>query len=219
MIERTRVSSPRLVARIAGVLYLLIFLSAPRGAATATPAKMIVNLACDTGVAILLYELLKPVSRPLSLVAALFRLLFVTVMAANSLNYFGAANLFHRAHSPAAFNFGYAVALVPFGVHCLLIGYLIFNSIFIPRTLGVLMAVAGFGYLTFLWPPLGSRLFFPYIVIPGVVGEGLLTLWLIVIGVNSQRWRDQASAAHLSDTTYPQDGRRRNTSSIGQAGS
>lgn len=34
------------------------------------------------------------------------------------------------------------------------------------------MALAGLGYLNFLWPPLGSHLFFPWIVIPGIVGEG-----------------------------------------------
>jgi len=193
--ERIAGASPRLKARIAGLLYLLIFVAAPSGAATATPAKMIITLACDTGVALILYELLKPVSRNISLLAALFRLIFVAVMAANSLSYFGAVVLFGSAHSSAAFNTGYGIALVPFGVHCLLIGYLIFKSVFLPRILGVLMALAGLGYLTFLWPSLGSHLFFPYIVIPGIVGEGSLTLWLLVMGVNGHRWEQQASAA------------------------
>jgi len=58
--------------------------------------------------------------------------------------------------------------------------------------------MAGLGYLTFLWPPLGSHLFFPYIVIPGVVGEGSLTLWLLVMGVNVRRWKEQASAAGVA---------------------
>lgn len=188
-------ASPRVKARIAGLLYLLIFIAAPSGAATATPTKMIITLTCDTGVALILYELLKPVSRNLSLLAALFRLIFVAVMAANSLSYFGAVVLFQSTHSSVAFNTGYGIAMVPFGVHCLLIGYLIFKSIFLPRILGVLMALAGLGYLTFLWPPLGSHLFFPYIVIPGIVGEGSLTLWLIVIGVNAQRWKERANVA------------------------
>jgi hypothetical protein len=55
----------------------------------------------------------------------------------------------------------------------------------------MLMLLAGLGYLIFLWPPLGDRLFFPYIVVPGVVGEGSLTLWLLVMGVNNIRWREQ----------------------------
>ncbi len=53
------------------------------------------------------------------------------------------------------------------------------------------MMLAGFAYLIFLWPPLGDQLFFPYIVVPGVVGEGSLTLWLIVMGVNTMRWSEQ----------------------------
>jgi hypothetical protein len=60
------------------------------------------------------------------------------------------------------------------------------------------MALAGLGYLTFLWPPLGSHLFFPWIAIPGVVGEGLLTLWLLVISVNVQQWKQQSNALRAS---------------------
>jgi hypothetical protein len=93
-----------------------------------------------------------------------------------------------------AFNLGYGIALVPFGIHCLLTGYLNLKSVFLPRILGVLLAMAGLGYLTILWPPLGSRLFFPYLVIPDVVGEGSLTLWLLVMGVNAQRWKKQDGA-------------------------
>jgi hypothetical protein len=182
---------PLIKARIAGMLYLLIFIAAPSGAATATPAKMFVTLACDTGVAIIFYDLLKPVNKSLSLLAVLFRLVFVAVMAVSSLSYFGVVLLQITPRSSAVFNAGYCIAMVPFGLHCLLIGYLIFRSTFIPRILGILMALAGLGYLIFLWPHLGSRIFFPWIAIPGVIGEGLLTLWILVFGVNVQRWKQQ----------------------------
>ena len=195
MTRRIAGASPRLKAGIAGLLYLLIFITAPSGAATATPAKMSMTLACDTGVALIFYDLLKPVSRRLSLLAAFFRLIFVAIMVVNSLNYFGAVVLFQGAHSSAVFDTGYGIAMVPFGLHCLLIGYLIFKSIFLPRILGVLMALAGLGYLAFLWPRLGSHLFFPYILIPGMLGEVSLSLWLLVMGVNNQRWKEQAGAA------------------------
>jgi hypothetical protein len=188
-------SSPRLWARTAGVLYLLIFIAAPTGAATATPVKMIITLTCDTGVALIFFLLLKPVSVRLCVLAAFFRLIFVAVMAVNSLNYFGVLDLFSGARSVTAFNKGYGVAMVPFGVHCVLIGYLIFQSIFLPRILGVLMALAGLGYLIFLWPPLAGRLFFPYILVPGVAGEGALTLWLLIMGLNVHRWGEQAGTA------------------------
>jgi hypothetical protein len=58
--------SPRFKARIAGLMYLLICITAPSGAATATPAKMFMNLASDTGVALIFYYLFEPVSRRLS---------------------------------------------------------------------------------------------------------------------------------------------------------
>ena len=191
-------SSPRLKARLAGFFYLMIFLAAPSGAASATPVKMAINLACDLAVAILLYQLLKPVSRSLSLLAALFRALFITLMSVTSLNYFGLLHVFQKRHSTEAFDSGYGIALVPFGVSCLLIGYLVFRSTFLPRILGVLMAVAGGGYLIFLWPALGSRLFVPWIVVPAVVGEASLTLWLLIKGVDSVRWDQEDQIARIS---------------------
>jgi len=56
------------------------------------------------------------------------------------------------------------------------------------------MALAGSAYLICVWPPLANRIFFPYIAIPGILGEGSLTLWLIILGVNAQQWAEQAIA-------------------------
>jgi len=56
------------------------------------------------------------------------------------------------------------------------------------------MAFAGLGWLTFLSPPLASYLY-PYNLVPGILGEGLLTLWLLVFGLNEQRWKEQAVRA------------------------
>jgi hypothetical protein len=195
MIKRSARVSPRLKARIAGVLYMIIFIAAPSGAANATLVKMAITLGCDIGVALLFYGLLKPVSKNLALLAALFRLIFVAVMAVNSLNYFGLLGTFKSAHSSAAFNTGYDIALVPFGIHCLVTGYLILRSNFLPRIIGILMALAGLGYLTFVSPPLGNHLFVPYILVLALLGEGSLTLWLLLIGVNAERWSQQASAS------------------------
>lgn len=192
---RTTWLSPVLKARFAGFLYLLIFLSAPSGAAAATPLKMTVDLICDTGVALLFSELLRPINSTLSRSAASLRLIFVVLMAINALNYFGVTALFQHARSPSAFDFGYGVAFIPFGLHCLLTGYLIFKSTFLPRFIGVLMMVAGTAYLLFLSPQLGSRLFFPWIAIPAVVGEGSLTLWLLFMGVDAVRWKQREKLA------------------------
>jgi len=86
------------------------------------------------------------------------------------------------------------ICLVLFGFYDLLIGYLIFRSVFLPRVLGALMTLAGLGWLSFLYPPLANFLS-PYILVLGFLAELLLMLWLLVKGVNVQRWKEQASAA------------------------
>jgi len=187
ILQPAAVVSPGLLARVAGAYYLLIFIVAPSGAATATPLKMVVTMACDTGVALIFYTLFKPVSRNLSLTALIFRLIFIAIMTLDSLYYFGAIELFHGAHSAQTFNTIYAFALAPFGIHCLVIGYLIYRSQFLTRLLGVLMAVAGLGYVSFGFPWIAHHAY-PYILIPGALGEGLLTLWLLIGGVNGERW-------------------------------
>ena len=64
---------------------------------------------------------------------------------------------------------------------------MIWKSRFLPRTLGVLMVFAGAAYLMFLAPHLASRLFFPWLVIFGVAGEGSLMLWLLFVAVKQDR--------------------------------
>ena len=96
-------------------------------------------------------------------------------------------------------HFCYIIALALFGCYDLLIGYLAFKSTFIPRTIGVLMVITGLGWLTFFIPPIAAYLL-PYnAIIAGIVGEGAMILWLLVMGVNSQRWNEQASKASEPD--------------------
>jgi uncharacterized membrane protein YbjE (DUF340 family) len=87
-----------------------------------------------------------------------------------------------------------SISLVFFGFYCLLIGYLILRSSFLPRILGVPMAIAGFGWLSFLSPPL-ARYLSPYILVLGFLAELSLCLWLLVIGVNVSRWKQQQAGA------------------------
>jgi hypothetical protein len=75
-----------------------------------------------------------------------------------------------------------------FGFYCTLIGYLIFRSTFLPKFLGVLMVFAGLGWFTFVKPSCAPSLA-PYVYLPGIIGEGMLTLWLVLFGVNEQRWK------------------------------
>src|SRR5260370_36727453 len=82
----------------------------------------------------------------------------------------------------------------------ILIGYLIFRSTFLPRILGALMAIAGLCWLTFLLPQLANYLS-PYSLASALIVEGLAMLWLLVMGVNVRRWKDQASASGASIRT------------------
>jgi hypothetical protein len=89
---------------------------------------------------------------------------------------------------------GVGVGLVFHGFYCFLIGYLIFRSTFLPRILAALMTIAGLGWLTYLSLALANYLS-PYNVASGLLGEAPLMLWLLVMGVNEQRWKEQASTA------------------------
>ncbi len=178
--ERFAEASPRLKARIAGVFYLLTFLTGIL-ALVSVNRRLVVNLiatVCYVAVTLLFYDLFKPVNRSLSLLAAFFSLVGCV---------YGTLSIFHLA--PFHIN-----NLVFFGFYCLLIGYLIFRSAFLPRILGVLIAFGGVGWLTFLSPSLAKYLS-PYNMAPGILGEGALTLWLLFMGVNEQRWKEQASGA------------------------
>jgi uncharacterized protein DUF4386 len=86
------------------------------------------------------------------------------------------------------------VYLVFFGMFNFSIGYLIFKSGFLPRILGVLMALSGLGWLMFLSPHL-VRQFLPIIEVLGIVAELSLMLWLLVKGVDAERWKERASLA------------------------
>ena len=85
-----------------------------------------------------------------------------------------------------------------FGFYCVLIGYLIFRSFFLPRIIGVLMIFTGFGYLTFLVPALSDYLS-PYNLAPAAFGELSLMIWLLAKGVNNERWNQQAGLAGKPD--------------------
>jgi hypothetical protein len=174
-------------------------------------AADIIAFASYVALTALFYELFKPVNRSVSLVAAFFSLVACAVQAVSSLFHLAPlvllgdtpylrvfnveqlealALMFLRLRAQCYHNIG----LVFFGLYCLLIGYLIFRSTFLPRIIGVLMMLAGLSYLMFLSPPL-ARYLQPYILFFPGVGQISLALWLLVFGVNDQRWKEQASAA------------------------
>jgi hypothetical protein len=93
--------------------------------------------------------------------------------------------------------YAFNIDLVFFGLWCILTGYLIFRSTFLPRVLGVLLAISGLGLVTYLYPPLAYHLFFPLHRCSSALGEIPMELWLIVMGLNVHRWKEQASEARF----------------------
>lgn len=168
----------------------------------------LISIACYIAVTALFYQLFQPVSRSLAFLAVCFSLVGLALQAFGSL--FQLAALVVLGGSPYLSVFPVqqvqAVALLmlhvnaqvgsislPFdGLFLLLIGSLIFKSTFLPRMLGVLIAVAGLGWLTFLVSPLATSLS-SSIKVLGFLAELSLMLWLLVRGVNAERWKEQAN--------------------------
>lgn len=229
--------SPHLKARMAGACQLLEAATATFGGvivpgrlvvagdAAATAARLVaheplfwwgfasslIGVVFHAAWALLLYELLRPVDRSVSLLAVFVILVGCAVQAVTSLFYVAPLLILQSGNSMSAFSpaqlqmlalasfkvsaYAFDIYLVFFGSWCLLVGYLIFKSTFLPRVLGVLLAVSGVGWVTYLYPPLAYRLFSPFIVAASAIGEIPLELWLLVMGVNVARWQEQARTA------------------------
>lgn len=161
--------------------------------------------------ALLYYELLKPVNRRLARFALLVLLVASAVQAVTAVLYAGPMLILNSGNSLSAFTgpqlqalaytlirlngYAFDTQLLLFGLWCAVTGFLIFRSTFMPRILGVLLMIAGLGWLMFLVPPLAVRLYMPYIAGASALGEIPVEFWLIVMAVNAARWRQQAVAA------------------------
>ncbi len=167
----------------------------------------------DIPVMLALYLILKPVNKNLARLAILFNLIQTAVLVANSFNLVMPLFLVGNADYLKAFtpnqlhvwiqllvrlhSYGFGVGLVFFGLTCLVSGYLIFNSGYLPRILGVLMMIAGLCYLTnsfaLLLAPTVAAVIVPAILLPALVGELSLALWLVVKGIRVQEWKRRAT--------------------------
>lgn len=171
-------------------------------------------LVCAVALTLIFYVLLRPVSRDLALLAAFFNLVSIAVEAVGGL--YLVATLFPLADaaylkvldptqrnvlaylSIRSHGHDFGVSLIFFGCECLVVGYLIFRSGYLPKLIGVLMQIAGVSYLTnsfalILSPSLADRLF-PTILLPALVGETSLCLWLLLKGVDVEKWQRRARA-------------------------
>jgi len=229
---RTRLTAISTVtyARLIGALYLVIIVFGlfselfvrgrliVQGDAAATAANILASeglfrvgfmsdlviFLCDVAVAMMLYVLLRSVSRTGSLISAGFRLTGTAIYGVNLLNYFAALLVLSGSEYLASFDtgqlnsmsmmflnihrHGYDLGLVFFGLHCLFLGYLIYASEYFPKILGVLMYAAGAGYVIgsftlFLWPDYSGTVA-PIYIMP-VVGELSICLYLLIKGVRT----------------------------------
>jgi len=160
--------------------------------------------------ALLFYELFKPVNRSISILALCVILVGCAMQALTTLLYLAPLLVLQGGSSFSAFTphqlqelalvflnlnaQAFNIYLVFFGLWCVLSGYLIFRSTFLPRMLGVLLAIDGLAWMLYLSPPLAQHVF-PLIAVASGLAEIPLMLWLIVVGVNAERWKEQASAA------------------------
>jgi hypothetical protein len=222
---------PLIYARVGGLLYLIIIvfgissevvirssLIVP-GDADVTASNILqsqtlfrmgfvadsIMLLADVAIALVLYILLKPVNRILSLTAAAFRLMQAAILGLNLLNYYAALLLLTGAGYIATFegkelnllamfflnlhSHGYDLGLIFFGVSNLILGYLVIKSKYIPAILGFGLIGAALVYLSgsytrFLFPSYVSFME-PVYIIP-LIAELSFCLWLLVKGVRVQ---------------------------------
>jgi hypothetical protein len=218
-------------ARIAGILFLMSLVAGGFGEAYA-PSKIVVSgdaaatvaniknfqfiyrvgfaaflieSLCDITLALLLYALLKPVNKYLSLLAAFFGLIATATFACAELFYFAPlvilrSDSYLNAFSSAQLNtlvlltlkFSLSAGMlttVYYGMGWLVRSYLMFRSGYLPKFLGVLMAIGGGGFvlrnfLLILAPAYAFDVFL-MLMMPGAL---IMTGWLIIKGVDRAQW-------------------------------
>jgi len=238
--DRVTQAWPRLFARIAGGLYLIIIVGGIfaeifvrgrlviHGDAAATAHNIqahellyrlgfvveVFYCACNVPLILILYNLFKVVNKNVALMMASFGLVANAIEGVSLLFHFAPLVLWGGGHYLSAFTaeqlnaaaylsvqlfeHGFAISLVFFGFDCVTMAYLIVHSKFFPQLIGVLLAIEGLGYLInsfslFLAPALQVRIL-PYFTATAIA-EVALCLWLLVMGVDVQRWQEQAAAA------------------------
>ena len=237
--------SPRLLARLAGLLYVINIvtggfaeMAARQGLiVSGDPAATAQNILAHEGLfrlgfaaglvciltnmplAAIFYRLFKPVNAGVSFMVAGITLTGSAIEALNLLNHFAPLVLLGDAPYLAAFTpaqlqvaaylalklqaIGFSISLSFFGCYGLGLGWLIFRSGFLPRVLGIGLAIGGACYLInsfsfFLAPDLANQLQ-PYILVPSGLAEISLALWFLAVGLNSTRWQARASVARQGE--------------------
>ena len=236
-----REPSVQTYARIAGVLFLLTILAGGFGEYY-VPSKLIVSTdaaataknifasdslfrlgflaylveaLCDTGLTLVLYVLLRPVSRNLALLAVLFRLMSTALFAVAEMFYFAPSLILGGANSLKTFSsdqlsslallsfnlygYGAGIFMVFYGIASILFGYLMFRSGYLPRFVGALLAVGGVGFVikniaVVLAPAYDASGF----LLPMMIAVLAMTLWFLIRGVDVPKWEAKAASSEVN---------------------
>jgi len=233
----SEVNSIQKTARFAGILYLIITVAAAiahfyvpsniivPGDAAATANNIINNetlfrfggigaelivLLSEIILSVVLYVILKPVNKTLSLLTAVSRLAMTTIHGLNLINYFFVLLLLGGSYSAVfatnqlqalvmlfldAHSYGFTIGIAFLTIHVFVLGYLIFKSGYFPRILGILFIAAGAGYLFDSFALLLST---SYETTPGfiaaiiAISEIAFPLWLLIKGISLEGWKKRA---------------------------
>jgi hypothetical protein len=176
-------------------------------------AIFMVEMVCQLANLALMYDLLKPVDRSVARTAAVFGFVGAGIKTLARLFFYAPLFVLGGAPYLTAFDAkqlealaylliriqsqGTQLALIFLGVSTLLSGYLTLRSTFLPRVLGVISLIGGAGWLTYVYPPLGNTVFLP-LVLFALVGCALSIGWLLIRGVDEQKWHEMAAVSGSS---------------------
>ncbi len=181
------------------------------GTFRASFAAYLIEAACDITLNVLLYALLRPVSRNLALLAVCFGLMGTAIFAAGELLYFAAALPavdadVARVISPEAkatltylcftiYGYGFGIFAMFYGIAALVRGYLILRSGYLPRALGAIVILAGASFIAknFLIV-VAPRYDLPYVIAPMPLAMASMALWLLIKGVDRAQWDAKQAA-------------------------
>ena len=223
MTSTSTLRRPVAVARVAGLLYLVIIVAGVGGealvrgpiAVAGDPSQTVANLVAaelpfrlsvmgdalmalaDVALGVLLFFLLRPVSRVLSMMAMAFRLAQAAILGINLLNLLLAASFAGRGDPLAAafleaHGVGYDLGLLFFAINCVLVGALVYRAGFMPRAIGAALGLSGLVYfvgstLRVVAPELAPAVA-PAYALP-LVAELAFCGWLLIRGVRTPSWR------------------------------
>jgi hypothetical protein len=160
-------------------------------------------LVCDVGVTTILFILLKDTNKNFSILSTLFRVVSICILGIAALTHYAALSFLEKSTFLSVFTteelnafsllavrmhgVGYNISLLFFGFHLIVLSYLIYRSLILPKFLGILLVIGGLCYIVnsliwFLFPEL-VKVIYPAILIPCALGEWILCFWLLIKGI------------------------------------